>query len=126
MKKKIEVEVTVCDICETDRGHKVLYTCLGCGKLYCYDCMIRYTKKFQYKVFAVSLKDGVFCNECLADKPKEIIRLLRAYKRITRLTIKHDMWQTCFMKEVKKAEEDVKKRLTRRRDELAEQEGKDE
>ena len=62
MKKKIESEETICDICGKDACYD---KCLGCGKDICWECKDK-GRAVEYK-HAINFSgsgDGTYCHEC--------------------------------------------------------------
>lgn len=61
MKKTVEVEIEVCDLCKSD---SLVYSCLHCGKDVCYECKKNGAMKVYNSGVAFTSKDGHWCREC--------------------------------------------------------------
>jgi hypothetical protein len=61
MKKKITIEQTFCDECGKS---ECFYSCLKCGKDFCYKCVETLAKKYSHAVYFTGSGDGVYCLKC--------------------------------------------------------------
>lgn len=105
--ENLEVEFTSCDKCKTvlrtrlvERKHYFydtpnIVTCIGCGKVYCYNCSLETNLKYfmSYSYADDVDRSGCYCPDCnkklseagdpLYDKYIAIERLIRKRKKLT-------------------------------------------
>ncbi len=99
MLKKKEIEVKICDACNTD-NNVVFYTCLICGRRVCYNCKDEGIK-YKNGVYFYG-GNGFYCRSCVKDNPRD--KLLLAYQAILDLRMEATAWNTIFDKKTKEAE----------------------
>jgi hypothetical protein len=110
MKKIVEHEVTVCDICGKESWCE---TCLGCGKDYCHECAKIHGKEYNHEVFFAGSGDGFYCNEC--DKTLTFCpscpgaKLHTAYVIIKNLRNEYNGYSTTFKIRSDEAEKNLEK-----------------
>ncbi len=103
-----EVEVKVCDFCDKDENARE--ECLSCGKHICYNCKKTAGRVFHHAVYFSGSGDGFFCNQCIAEKPKnpKVEKLLNAYLRIAALRTETELQCTALKERIDKAEAALK------------------
>lgn len=79
MKIKKEIELDICDDCKEEEAY---YTCLGCGKTFCFDCKERNGVEYAHAISLRGRGDGYFCNKCDKDPPKKVKELHDRYLEI--------------------------------------------
>jgi hypothetical protein len=60
MKKKVERETTVCDVC----GKSCFEFCLGCGADHCDAHMDELGVRYRYSIYSGGYMDGYYCLDC--------------------------------------------------------------
>ena len=86
MKKKTMTTVTYCDNC----GKKdALWSCIRCGKDFCYECKDKVAIAYADDVFFNNSGSDIFCKECdveIANNPEgKFYQLRQAYRNVLNL-----------------------------------------
>jgi len=100
MRRKVEREITVCDVC----GEVCYDSCLGCGADHCYDHKTELGITYQYAVHLSGSGNGYYCLGCDArlrasgDDP-----LHSAYLKVKMLVDEVEAFHTDIHKRAEKA-----------------------
>lgn len=102
-KRIVEVEVTYCDVCESENGWRI---CMGCGKAYCTDCSRKHTIEFWTGVHGGSTYHACHdCNAALLKSGKN--KFFNALKVVESLKKEYEGFFAGFEPRRNKAEEEV-------------------
>jgi len=103
MKKIVEKEVNICDVC--GKEDYCSSKCLICGFEACYDCKKTTMTEFNHAVHFSGSNDGDYCNKCLSQPiPQKHEALLQAYRNIKVLRNESVAWNEDFKIRSEKAE----------------------
>ncbi len=105
MKKIIQKEVILCDVC----GAEVPYadTCLCCGTEHCHSCARTHGKEYRHGVYMMGSGDGYYCNICEPVLTAGNDPLLLAYKHIGELRNEEAVFRAGFKLRCEEAEERI-------------------
>lgn len=98
MKKIVEKEIEICDVCKKEEAWKY---CRICGKNFCDNCEKDAGKQL-YSELGIESSDDVFCNDCI-NKYKDLFDLYREMGEIRESRIRR------YEEETRKAIEITKK-----------------
>lgn len=85
MKRQVQKIETVCDFCNKENAW---YSCLGCKKDVCYECLETKGIWYYHGCFSQGSGDGFYCAECNSINPGDA--LLEAYRTIRKLRAEYD------------------------------------
>lgn len=91
---RVMVDSYSCDSCGDDCGAYSSGTCLGCGKVYCYDCRKTKAVKYSHAVYFEGSGDGLYCNPCNLSMAGNTIH--SAYLEIASLKAELKRWGDDF------------------------------
>ncbi len=107
MKKIIEQEVAVCDVCKSDKN--VFNRCIQCGKDLCFECIKTHEVKYNHVVNSGYSGDGRYCLSCDSMLRKlGTDKLHNAFMTVHFLREEADNWYKNFKIRSDKAEEILK------------------
>jgi len=101
MKKLVEIEQTICDICGKREAY---YKCNGCGIDICYECIEVHAVKYSHSLYCSGSGDGLYCNDCNEKLSKSDDKLYKAYVKIQMLKNEAKGWSEDFNQRSKLAE----------------------
>lgn len=104
MKKVIEKQISVCDVCLKEDVY--VRACLNCGKEMCWECQKKSGVEYSGSVYFSGSGDGFYCTDCnreLSSKANNPIH--NAYKHILRIKEEHKAWSDNFEERRKQAEQ---------------------
>ena len=114
MKKTITQEIEACDICE----HSAFYTCLNCGKQFCWDCAEKFGKEYNSGVYFTS-GSGFYCRVCdkiLSSSGMDVLH--NAYKAIEETAIEFDAINAQMTAKKNFVEQQLEKLLEERKEKI--------
>jgi len=105
MKKKVEREITVCDVC----GTPCHQSCFNCGIDYCYTHVEDLAVEYRYSISFGGYMDGFYCLDCDTKlRASGEDPLHAAYLTLKTLIDEHSAFYTDFTLRANKAEKRVK------------------
>jgi hypothetical protein len=115
MKKKIEKEITICDVCQIQECDPEDDQCLLCGKVYCYECAKTHCVYYSHSVYGGGIGDGLYCLECDRLAYETGDKLHSLYRKIRNMKTEREDFLKDFRKRSDKAESELNRKLTERK-----------
>jgi len=102
MKKKIEIDINVCDFCDDNNTY---LKCSNCSKDICHECSKKYAKEFSFnETIYISKTNRIYCNDCIKKIENDIdnFPLYSLFKEIESLVKQNELY--CIGLETKRNE----------------------